>query len=176
MEIGVSGHSNGMWIAERLGMRRETLEKAREILGTVNLDGERDKEEEITRMPQLQPVPAPPVSAGVVSASAPVEVEVATRPFRVGDSVYIGAAKDRGILCVLADAKGEVTVLVREKRIKVNQKRISLHIAAEQLYPDLDHYNLDIVMLSKADRKIKHDMGRKHVAGQERILSDQEIK
>ena len=63
-------------------------------------------------------------------------------------------------------------VLVRAKRVKVNEKRLKLHIAKELLYPDHDHYDLKIVLLSKEDRRLDHEMGRKHVDGKVRVVKE----
>ncbi|MCZ4151835.1 hypothetical protein BZG21_46495, partial [Escherichia coli] len=55
--------------------------------------------------------------------------------------------------------------LMRGNKIKIHKKRLTLHIAAEELYPDLDHYDLDIVLDTKENRKKRKQMARKHVDG-----------
>ena len=101
-----------------------------------------------------------------------VTEEESSRPFKVGDSVYVGTLKENGLLCELADAHGDVVVLVREKRIKVSQKRIKLHLPMEQLYPDSEHYDLRIVLLSKEDRRLDQQMGKRHVEGKVRVVEE----
>lgn len=165
--IGRSGRSNGLWIAERLGMKETTLAKARAMLGSQETD---DSIEAVVMPPvpeepeRVNPQPASKES-GLLSKQPEAE-----RPFRIGDSVYVGTIGENAILSELADAHGDVTVLFCGKRLKVNQKRIKLHIPAEQLYPDYEHYDLDIVLLSWEDRKLKKAMSKRHVAGKERVI------
>ena len=167
LRIGKSGHSNGIWIAERLGMRQSTLAKARTILGQ-GIDPRLDEAEEgEVYMPLYQPSVYSPVEPKLKMET---DEDLVNRPFRIGDSVFVGTIKENGILCELADKRGDVTVLYRGKRIKVSQKRIKLHIPAEQLYPDVDNYDLDIVLLSWEDRKLKKAMSKRHVPGAERVI------
>jgi DNA mismatch repair protein MutS2 len=169
LQIGKSGQSNGIWIAERLGMRPSTLAKARVILGQ-GLDSDTYysvEEEKEVNMPVYQPPVYVPVEPKLKMET---DENLSNRPFRVGDSVYVGTIKENAILCELADKHGDVTVLYREKRLKVNQKRIKLHIPAEQLYPDIDNYDLDTVLLSWEDRKLKKAMNKRHVPNKERVI------
>lgn len=170
LQIGRSGRSNGLWIAERLGMGSATLTKARTFMGNTEDGDDEEPSEEMGEPREAvdgREFYKPPMEEQPVSAK---EAIVETRPFRIGDSVHVGSVGEKGILCELADARGDVVVLVREKRIKVNQRRIKLHIPAEQLYPDLDNYDMDIVLLSWENRKLKKAMGKRHVAGKTRVI------
>jgi len=201
LNIGQAGQSNGLWIAKRLGMGQDTLDKALRLIA----------EPVPASLPAAASVPVPgsaavqaagaipEPAAGLAQGAAPVltqrqepaptTVRAATnhpanaadstvegdealtkpaRPLRVGDSVYIGSLKEHGILCETADSRGEVVVLVKDKRIKVNHKRISLHIPYEELYPE--NYDLDIVLLSKEDRRLQKAMSKGHVPGKVRVI------
>ena len=46
------------------------------------------------------------------------------------------------------------------RKIWINQKRVKLHVSAEELYPE--DYDLSIVFDSVHDRKVRHDMERKY--------------
>lgn len=46
------------------------------------------------------------------------------------------------------------------KKIWINHKRVKLHVAATQLYPE--DYDFSIIFESVENRKIQHDMGRKY--------------
>ncbi|HAW70220.1 MAG TPA: mannonate oxidoreductase [Firmicutes bacterium] len=173
--IGQAGQSNGFWIAKRLGMGQDTLDKAIKLvavpsqpvdcapeclegsLGTfvgIEMVESKAKAADLPK-PGDSPKPADPPAKPA-------------RPLRVGDSVYIGSLKEHGILCETVDSRGEVVVLVKDKRIKVNHKRISLHIPYEELYPE--NYDLDIVLLSKDDRRLQKAMSKRHVEGKARII------
>lgn len=169
LRIGKSGRSNGFWIAERLGMKPATLQKAREFSGNPS-DDESDETEEVLPLP-IPPAAANPVQPERLEPKGPKEAPI-PRPLQVGDSVYVSTLKEHGILCDLADGRGEMTVLVRGKKIRVNRKRLSLHIPKEELYPE--DYDLKIVLLSKEERRLDHQMSRKHVAGVVRVVKEGE--
>lgn len=169
--IGRSGRSNGIWIAERLGMRQSTLIKAKTMVGDGLAGVCEGVEKETPAMPIVE---IPEAKVELVDVAGMKESPPEERPYRLGDSVYISSLEENGILCELPDARGDVMVIVKDKRLKVNQKRIKLHIPAEQLYPDLDNYDLDIVLLSWEDRKLKKAMNKRHVAGKERVLQTKE--
>ena len=46
------------------------------------------------------------------------------------------------------------------RKIWINQKRVKLHVRAEELYPE--DYDMSIVFDSVEKRKKRHDMGRKY--------------
>jgi hypothetical protein len=76
----------------------------------------------------------------------------------VGDAVYIHTMRRTGIVCETENAKGEIGVMVKNKKIRVSHKRLSLHIEAAELYPE--DYDMDIVFESKDDRKKKKKIGK----------------
>ena len=61
----------------------------------------------------------------------------------------------------LANEKGILRVQMPNKKIWINHKRVKLHVAASQLYPE--DYDFSIIFESVKNRKIKHDMSRKFV-------------
>ncbi|MDQ0171068.1 endonuclease MutS2 [Paenibacillus tundrae] len=91
------------------------------------------------------------------------EATVKANVFHKGDRVYIGYLDQTGTVCDVEDARGNIGVMLRGRKIKIHKKRLTLHIAADQLYPD--NYDLDIVFESKVNRKKRKLMGRKHVEG-----------
>ena len=197
LKIGRAGRSNGLWIAERLGMRAETLNKARGYLNSGNSStGVREAEVGSEDNAPSDPLePETPAAAATEISKVPIERRLessaefregdteagealgptAERPFQIGDSVYVGTVGENGILCAAADARGDVVVLVREKKIKVNQKRIKLHIAREQLYPDVKNYDLNIVLMSKDDRRLVKQMQKRHIEGRQRIIKEESL-
>ncbi|MDR6723518.1 dsDNA-specific endonuclease/ATPase MutS2 [Paenibacillus amylolyticus] len=105
------------------------------------------------------------LSQSALKSKKPEESEpsVKANVFQKGDRVYIGYLDQTGTVCDVEDARGNIGVILRGRKIKIHKKRLTLHIAADQLYPD--NYDLDIVFESKVNRKKRKLMGRKHVEG-----------
>lgn len=61
----------------------------------------------------------------------------------------------------MADEKGMLQVQMKKEKRWVSHKRIKLHVAAEQLYPE--DYDFSIIFDSVEKRKAQHDMKRKYV-------------
>ncbi|WP_025684299.1 endonuclease MutS2 [Paenibacillus maysiensis] len=85
------------------------------------------------------------------------------KPFALGDSVYAAYLNRTGIVYKTEDERGNVGVLIQGQKLTINKKRLILHIAATELYPD--DYDLDIVLETKENRKKRKLLGRKHVEG-----------
>jgi len=71
--------------------------------------------------------------------------------------------KKIGIVCEPINEKGVLRVQLHDKKIYINHKRVKLHVAAEELYPE--DYDFSIIFDSVKVRKARHDMGRKYVEG-----------
>jgi DNA mismatch repair protein MutS2 len=188
--IGQPGESNALWIAEKLGLPMEVLENAKK-----HLPGER------TELPALQPlnmnsphndysaekfatlpVPATPEAKDNQPVKSPVNSEtpsLAPTPapekikVKVGDLVTVPYLNEKGVICSEPDTKGRIRVLIKGKKMELPVKRIQLLIPGEELYPE--NYDLNIVTLSKEERKLKHQFEKKHVAGIERVVSEDEL-
>lgn len=93
------------------------------------------------------------------------EYEAAPQPkrFEVGDSVLVSYLGKTGIVYEAEDGRGNVGVMIQKQKCKINKKRLKLHIAKKELYPD--DYDLDIVFETKENRKKKKLMSRKHAEG-----------
>ena len=68
--------------------------------------------------------------------------------------------KKIGIVCESINEKGVLRVQLPGKKIWINHKRVKLHVAATELYPD--DYDFSILFETVENRKIKHDMERKY--------------
>ena len=157
--LGQGGQSNGLWIAESLGIPAKILERAR---GYADNRGERQGLD--IKVPEIITPTSTPVQP-----SAPKEKTSLQTQYRVGDRVYIPSRDSYGIVASPADSRNQLDIKVQDEVISFPAKRVRLHIPREELYPGQD-YDLDIVLLSKEDRKLKHDMGRKLVSGTERSV------
>lgn len=80
--------------------------------------------------------------------------------YRRGDSVIIYPDKKIGIVCEPINEKGVLRVQLQGKKIWINHKRVKLHVAAAELYPQ--DYDFSIIFDSVQNRKIRHDMERKY--------------
>ena len=81
--------------------------------------------------------------------------------FRLGDSVMLYPDKKIGIVCEPVNEKGVLRVQLPDKKIWINHKRVKLHVAADELYPE--GYDFSIVFDSVENRKLRHQMDRKFV-------------
>lgn len=155
--LGQGGQSNGLWIAQTLGIPKHILDRARSYIGT------RAEIQGLDLSFPSGPFPAvQPVSKKSAKPSPAAQ-------FRVGDRVYIPSRNCHGVVSTPANHRNQLEVKVRDEIISIDMRRVKLHIPREELYPGVD-YDLDIVLLSKEDRKLKHDMSRKLVPGQARLL------
>lgn len=161
--IGKPGESQAFSIALRLGMNPRLIEKAHEITykekkeysslahSTNQFDQVQvDKKEEyqsIKEIPQVTKKKQPMV----------------VNQFKIGDRVFVSSLKTSGIVCELENHKGELGVLIKQKKVKVNKKRLSLHIDRKELYPE--NYDYSIVLESKENRRKDALMKRKYVEG-----------
>ncbi len=174
LSIGKAGESNGFLIALRLGMPHQIIARAHEftyheekdygqIMNQLRKNLEADGQRPIEQLQER---------ASITKDSPSKEkkaIKELTEKFKLGDSVFISNLNRTGIVCELPNQKGEVGVMVMKKKLKINHKRLSLHISQEELYPE--DYDLDIVFESKENRKKKKMMERKFVRG---LTIDQE--
>ena len=78
--------------------------------------------------------------------------------------------KKFGIVCEKVNEKGVLRVQVKGKKIWINRKRVKLHVAASELYPE--DYDFSIIFESVENRKLKHEMGRKYT--EETLIYEEE--
>lgn len=92
-------------------------------------------------------------------------MQEAAMRFKCGDSVMVYPDKKIGIVCQSANEKGVLRVQLPDKKIWINHKRLRLHVAAEELYPE--DYDFSIIFDTVENRKLRHKMGKHHVEGTE---------
>ena len=158
--IGKAGSSNGIWIAERLGLKQSVLEKAREFV----------KPQGTTITTQWENTQGEPERAEPEQQEA-VKPKKVVKDFTIGDRVFVHTVKQAGVVKELPDPKGMMTVVCRRHDVRVNHKRVTLLIEKEELYPDHETYDLNIVLISKEDRKKVNQMKKKYSPGVVRTIS-----
>lgn len=153
MVLGEAGESCAFYIADRLGMPNEMLRAAiRASYGETAVNNYKFRKEDGIIEKK---------SAGRISKSkkSKIKTDLSTK-YRRGDSVMVFPDKKIGIVCEPVNEKGVLRVQMPGKKIWINHKRVKLHVAATQLYPE--DYDFSIIFESVENRKIQHDMGRKY--------------
>lgn len=149
LEMGRTGESCALHIAQRLGMAQGLLERAQQIV---------TRQGETVPNDRLKPVIPRPGSSLLRQKEGHVD-EVRQR-FAMGDSVVVLPEGDTGIVYQPADDQGEMIVQVKGEKIAINHKRVRLRIPASQLYPE--DYDFSIIFDTVSNRKAAHQLSRKH--------------
>ncbi|WP_226002859.1 endonuclease MutS2 [Paenibacillus sp. BJ-4] len=157
LRIGEAGESYAYAIALKLGMWNRIIERSQAI-STGRMS--RNTQESFIIPPAL--AEEKPVAASKPSPKKET-LNPSAIPFALGDSVYVGYLNRTGIVYKTEDERGNVGILIQGQKLTINKKRLVLHIAATELYPD--DYDLDIVLETKENRKKRKLLGRKHVQG-----------
>lgn len=191
MEIGEAGESCAFYIAKRLGMSPKMLNRAAEAAygqslkkisehendGTGNWKSEHnikgadenrkdgsknDRREDETCNRKKNHIPR------IIKKKEHKKQKQIS--FKRGDSIMIYPDKKIGIVCQEANEKGVLQVQMPNKKIWINHKRVKLHVAAEELYPE--DYDFSIIFDTVETRKMRHQMERKYLEG-EIIVSEE---
>lgn len=166
LTIGEAGESNAFLIALRLGMQKELIERAHIITYKEQKEYTSYDMEETSILDEgvlKQHYKKIEQKKKIEENKAVQEKRKVKSKFNIGDNVYISTLKRTGIICETENSRGEVGVMVQNKKLKINHKRLSLYIEGQELYPE--NYDFDIIFESKEDRKAKHLMNRKYVKG-----------
>lgn len=172
--IGEAGESCAFYIARKLGMPEYMLEEAaqaaygRKVQGTC----EETKQEVCERKGQgICEETRQAGCAGMerkekeqnrhIRKEKKVHQKPLTEKFHRGDSVMVYPDKKIGIVCEPVNEKGILRVQLPDKKIYINHKRVKLHVAAAELYPE--DYDFSIVFDTVKTRKARHQMERKYV-------------
>lgn len=169
MVIGEAGESCAFYIADRLGMPSEMLTVAieaaygKEAVGNYafaensrNTAGKANSSKHTGQKPALQSRNHAKISK-LKTQKPTAEL---TEKFKRGDSVMVYPNKKIGIVCEPVNEKGVLRVQLPDKKIYINHKRVKLHVAASELYPE--DYDFSIIFETVENRKKRHDMERKY--------------
>ncbi|MFW5651682.1 MAG: endonuclease MutS2 [Acetivibrio ethanolgignens] len=163
MVIGEAGESCAFYIADRLGMPNEMLKTAiKAAYGEGAVENYQFQEKDIIigkrNTHKISKMKKQKKSTELITN------------YRRGDSVMVYPDKKIGIVCEPMNEKGVLRVQLPDKKIWINHKRVKLHVAAAELYPE--DYDFSIIFETVKNRKIRHDMGRKYT--EEVIRYDEE--
>ncbi|MGE5423430.1 MAG: endonuclease MutS2 [Ignavibacteriales bacterium] len=169
LNIGTPGDSHALLIALRLGMDPELVARAHEITY-----GEKAADFSVASKATEQLVDREAVKAHREEVRSLQETEkeksrrereqkYTKKELKLGDRVYISTMGRTGIVCEEENSKGELVVMVMHKKYRINNKRLSLHLDRDQLYPE--DYDMDIILETKENRKKRKIMRKRHVEG-----------
>lgn len=153
MIIGEAGESCAFYIADRLGMPGHMLRTAVLAAYREEAVGEFGFQKEDTVHEKKN-------TARIIKSKKAKKTPALTTLYKRGDSVMVYPDKKIGIVCTPVNEKGVLRVQLPDKKIWINHKRVKLHVAAAELYPE--DYDFSIVFDSVANRKIRHEMERKY--------------
>lgn len=176
MVIGEAGESCAFYIAGRLGMPEHMLQTAAcAAYGKEALLGCHVQYENVS-MDKKSAQGSSYKAAGnipnkILKQKKVKNKESLSEKYQRGDSVMVYPDHKIGIVCEPVNEKGVLRIQMPDKKIWINHKRVKLHVAAGQLYPE--NYDFSIVFESAADRKIRHDMSRKYT---EEVIRHQETE
>jgi len=152
MIIGEAGESCAFYIADRLGMPEKMLKVAiKAAYGKEAAKKFSSRNQNTIEKKKLSTIKKQKKNKKNVALE---------QEYNIGDSVMIYPDKKIGIVCGKVNEKGVLRVQVKGKKIWINRKRVKLHVAASELYPE--DYDFSIVFETVENRKIKHDMSRKY--------------
>ena len=153
MIIGEAGESCAFYIADRLGMPNKMLRVA-----IAAAYGEDAVEEYVFQKPETS---LGKRNGNRIAKHKTVKAQIGLKEkYHIGDSVMVYPDKKIGIVCEPINEKGVLRVQMPNKKIWINQKRVKLHVAATELYPE--DYDFSIVFDTVENRKKRHDMERKY--------------
>lgn len=166
--IGEAGESCAFYIAGKMGMPRRMLEMA-----AWAAYGSPELPEELQALADAGGfrTEVKKARSGRVRKQKPGALQVKGPKFHRGDSVMIYPDKKIGIVCQPENEKGVLQVQLPGKKIWINHKRVKLHVAANELYPE--NYDFSIIFDTVENRKLRHQVDRgKMLEGQEIQISD----
>lgn len=159
LQIGKGGESQAFAIALKLGMHPKLIEKAHEITYKTSKDFSGASHYSSYELDHQLAWNEKHVKK---QKHKNKEIQTAVpRRFKQGDNVKIPSMNEFGIVYQSANERGEVEVFVKGKRMTINQKRLSLYIKAEDLYPE--DYDMSIIFETKENRKRLKEMSKHHI-------------
>lgn len=153
MVLGEAGKSCAFYIADKLGMPNEMLRVAIKAAYGEDAISTYQFQKGDTAMEKKK-------SGGISKIKKSKGSMELLEKFKRGDSVMLYPDKKIGIVCQPINEKGILRVQLPDKKIWINHKRVKLHVAAAELYPE--DYDFSIIFDTVENRKIHHDMERKY--------------
>ena len=138
--IGKSGESNALWISKKMNIRESVLQRAKDYMENKDYRLESLVESK-KRKPKIDK-----------------ETTKEKYEYKKGDRVNLLDHDDFGIVYEGIDNFYNVVVFYKGEFMKVNVKRLSLELQAQELYPE--GYDLETLFIDYNTRKMQHDIER----------------
>ncbi len=140
LHIGQSGDSNALYISKKMGISDRVIGRAQEYIKNKNYNYET-------------------LRASKIAKAKEDEVgEDTNYRYKQGDRVILLDKNLAGVVYKETDRFNNIVVLINDKFLEVNYKRIKLEGKAENLYPE--GYDLNQIFVKYKDRKLEHDIER----------------
>ena len=162
--IGEAGESCAFYIAGRMGMPEVMLKTA--MMAAYGNEELPENLKQVISGKRLEKEKLP----GIQKKKGKHAALRNGREFQLGDSVMVYPDKKIGIVCRKANEKGVLRVQMADKKIWINHKRIKLHVAAKELYPE--NYDFSIIFDSVANRKLRHQIDRGKIVEEQIVIDD----
>lgn len=154
LELGKSGESCALYIAKRLGLPDDMIEYARK-----KAYGEATDTFDSCFTTKLEKIPVAHIEKVAANLVLKKHIPIFTR----GDSVMVMPEGKIGIVVCPDDENGMVCVQQKKEKFMINQKRLKLKVAANELYPE--DYDFSIIFDSVENRKARHQLSKGHFEG-----------
>ena len=138
--IGKSGESNALWISKKMNIRESVLQRAKDYMENKDYRLESVVESK-KRKPKIDK-----------------ETTKEKYEYKKGDRVNLLDHDEFGIVYEGIDNFYNVVVFYKGEFMKVNVKRLSLELQAQELYPE--GYDLETLFIDYNTRKMQHDIER----------------
>lgn len=183
LTIGEAGESYALQIAEKLGIFKSVIQRAKQLVaeqqehrgdlkswtGSREKPGPRaDEAERGAALIQNGRLAEDIVEKGAAEGSE----GTAKRDFEIGDAVYVSSLGRTGIVYEKKDSRGMVGVMIQKQKMSINHKRLNPYLSKDELYPD--DYDFDIIFESKETRKKRKLMRKRHIEGLSIIHPEEE--
>lgn len=157
LTIGRGGESQAFAIALKLGIHPEIIERAHNI----TYKEEKHYKTEITDAWKLRELEKQVIINKHQVRKKKEKTGLNVLIYQQGDNVKISPTDEFGIIYTGPDQQGNYVVQIKGEKQQINHKRITLYIAAKELYPD--DYDFDIIFQSKENRKKDKLFSKGHV-------------
>ncbi|GAA0127362.1 endonuclease MutS2 [Clostridium sp. CTA-19] len=139
LQIGKSGNSNALYIAEKMGIDKPVIERTKEYIKNKNYNYDFLR------------------SSKIIKNEKEAKREY-NCDYKVGDKVFIIDDNEYGIVYKEKDEFNNLIIFINNNLKEINYKRIKLEIKAEELYPE--GYDLNQIFVSFKERKLEKDIKR----------------